>query len=72
MLKLITCTAYFFIQIDRYFKAGGAPEQVVTLLSDNYQAVAQTANVLAEWLIHAGNTAFCKLLFYIVTFVYLY
>ena len=40
--------------IFRYFKAGGVPEQVVTLLSDNYLAVAQTANVLADWLIQAG------------------
>ena len=38
----------------RYFKAGGAPEQVVELLSDNYAAIAQTANLLAEWLILTG------------------
>lgn len=40
--------------LQKYFKAGGAPEQVVQLLSDNYIAVAQTANLLAEWLIQAG------------------
>ena len=40
--------------ICRYFKAGGAPEQVVQLLPDNYTAVAQTANLMAEWLIQAG------------------
>ena len=40
--------------IIRYFKAGGSPEQVVQLLSDNYTAAAQTANLLAEWLIQAG------------------
>lgn len=38
----------------RYFKAGGLPEQVVDLLSNHYQAMAQTANLLAEWLILAG------------------
>ena len=36
-------------------QAGGAPEQVVELLSDNYKAVAQTANLMAEWLIQAGT-----------------
>ena len=39
----------------RYFKAGGLPEQVVDLLSSNYKAMAQTANLLAEWLILAGQ-----------------
>lgn len=39
----------------RYFKAAGQPEQVVQLLSDNYVAVAQTANILAEWLMHTGS-----------------
>ncbi len=43
-----------FNMLQRYFKAGGAPEQVVELLSDNYKAVAQTANLMAEWLIQAG------------------
>ena len=41
----------------RYFKAGGLPEQVVDLLSSHYQAMAQTANLLAEWLILAGKLA---------------
>jgi hypothetical protein len=27
----------------------------VQLLSDNYTAVAQMANLMAEWLIQAGN-----------------
>ncbi|CAH1779902.1 unnamed protein product [Owenia fusiformis] len=40
-----------FAQLQRYFKYGGVPEKVVELLSDNYTAVAQTANQLAEWLI---------------------
>lgn len=43
-----------FTQLKRYFQAGGNPEQVVDLLSENYHAVAQTANLLAEWLIMAG------------------
>ncbi|XP_064640756.1 negative elongation factor D-like [Lineus longissimus] len=45
---------HVFNTLKRYFKAGGAPEQVVELLSENYTAVAQTANLLAEWLISAG------------------
>ena len=44
-----------FNMLQRYFKAGGSPEQVVELLSENYKAVAQTANLMAEWLIQAGK-----------------
>lgn len=44
-----------FYFIFRYFQASGLPEQVVELLSTNYQALAQTANLLAEWLILAGK-----------------
>ena len=44
---------YFF----RYFQAGGMPEKVVELLSDNYTAVAQTVNLLAEWLIMCGKSS---------------
>lgn len=40
--------------LQRYFQAGGGPEPVVQLLSDNYSAIAQLANLLAEWLIMAG------------------
>lgn len=43
-----------FTQLKKYFQAGGTPEQVISLLSDNYKAVAQMANLLAEWLILAG------------------
>ena len=43
-----------FNTLKRYFKSGGSPEMVVQLLSDNYVAVAQTANLIAEWLIQAG------------------
>lgn len=39
----------------RYFQAGGNPEQVIDMLSMNYQAVAQMANLMAEWLILAGK-----------------
>lgn len=43
-----------FTQLKRYFQSGGNPEQVIDLLSENYHAIAQTANLLAEWLIMAG------------------
>jgi negative elongation factor C/D len=43
-----------FTQLKRYFQAGGNPEQVIDLLSINYIAVAQMANLMAEWLILAG------------------
>lgn len=43
-----------FTQLKRYFQAGGTPEQVINQLSANYTAIAQMANLLAEWLILAG------------------
>ncbi|XP_011299293.1 negative elongation factor D [Fopius arisanus] len=43
-----------FTQLKRYFQAGGNPETVIELLSKNYTACAQMANLLAEWLILAG------------------
>ncbi|GBP11773.1 Negative elongation factor D [Eumeta japonica] len=43
-----------FAQLKRYFQAGGNPEQVIEQLSINYNAVAQMANLLAEWLILGG------------------
>lgn len=43
-----------FGQLKRYFQAGGNPEQVIEQLSINYNAVAQMANLLAEWLILGG------------------
>lgn len=43
-----------FAEKKRYFQAGGTPEQVINQLSQNYTAVAQMANLLAEWLILAG------------------
>jgi len=44
-----------FTQLKSYFQAGGNPEQVIDLLSRNYIAVAQMANLMAEWLILAGE-----------------
>ncbi|XP_070575562.1 negative elongation factor D-like [Ptychodera flava] len=46
-----------FKDLQTYFRAGGAPEQVVELLSENYSAVAQTVNLFAEWLISTGVNA---------------
>lgn len=43
-----------FVPFSRYFQAGGSPENVIQLLSENYTAVAQTVNLLAEWLIQTG------------------
>ncbi|XP_060021474.1 negative elongation factor D-like [Lagenorhynchus albirostris] len=43
-----------FNTLMRYFQAGGSPEEVIRLLSDNYTAVAQTVNLLAQWLIQTG------------------
>lgn len=43
------------IGFSRYFQAGGSPEQVIELLSANYKAVAQMANLVAEWLILGGE-----------------
>lgn len=43
-----------FDTIKKYFMHGGEPGPVVDLLSDNYTAVAQTVNLLAEWLIITG------------------
>jgi len=43
-----------FNQLKRYFTAGGSPAQVIELLSQNYTASAQMANLMAEWLILAG------------------
>lgn len=50
-----------FGQLKRYFQAGGNPEQVIEQLSINYSAVAQMANLLAEWLILAGEHIYLQL-----------
>lgn len=43
-----------FSQLKRYFQSGGNPVQVIEELSQNYTAVAQMANLIAEWLIVGG------------------
>jgi negative elongation factor C/D len=43
-----------FDTIKLYFMNGGEPDSVVNLLSQNYTAVAQQVNLLAEWLIISG------------------
>lgn len=43
-----------FNMLKTFLQAGGSPEKVVELLSENYKAIAQTVNLLAEWLIQAG------------------
>lgn len=43
-----------FSQLKRYFQSGGNPVQVIEQLSENYTAVAQMANLIAEWLIIGG------------------
>lgn len=44
-----------FSQLKRYFQSGGNPVQVIEQLSENYTAVAQMANLIAEWLIIGGK-----------------
>ncbi|KAK7915655.1 hypothetical protein WMY93_011416 [Mugilogobius chulae] len=46
-----------FNTLKMYFQAGGSPEHVIQLLSENYSAVAQTVNLLAEWLIQMDFAA---------------
>jgi len=43
-----------FNVLKRFFQCGGTPKETVSLLSTNYEAVAQTVNLLAEWLIMLG------------------
>lgn len=44
-------------QLKRFFSAEGSPEVVIDLLCNNYHAVAQTANLLAEMLCSSGETS---------------
>lgn len=37
--------------LTKYVNAGGNPDNVVDYLSSNYDAIAQTSNLLAEWLL---------------------
>lgn len=41
--------------LSRYFQAGGSPEMVVELLSENYAGIAQMANLVAEWILLLGT-----------------
>lgn len=43
-----------FGTLKHFLQSGGDPEKAVDLLIGNYHAVAQTANLLAEWLIMSG------------------
>ncbi|XP_017779024.1 PREDICTED: negative elongation factor D [Nicrophorus vespilloides] len=43
-----------FSSLKRYFQSGGDPVQVIEQVSQNYTAVAQMANLIAEWLIIGG------------------
>ncbi|KAL4235100.1 hypothetical protein ACF0H5_006738 [Mactra antiquata] len=43
-----------FAMLKMFLKAGGSPERVVELLSDNYYGIAQTVNLMAEWMIQVG------------------
>ena len=58
-LELFSSTDYImeptiFDTIKTYFVNGGEPGPIVDLLSNGYTAVAQTVNLLAEWLILTG------------------
>lgn len=54
ILNLVVNCPFSMFCASRYFQAGGNPEHVIQLLSENYTAVAQTVNLLAEWLIQSG------------------
>lgn len=45
------------VRMNRYFRHGGAPDQVIELLSENYMGIAQTATLMADWLIATGVEA---------------
>ncbi len=40
----------------RFLDAAGPPEEFVELLAENYTGTAQAANLMADWLIVAGNS----------------
>ena len=44
-----------FMSCCRYSQCGGSPEEVVELLSENYVGLAQSANLLIQWLRVAGR-----------------
>eukprot|EP00051_Salpingoeca_urceolata_P009442 m.114677 g.114677 ORF g.114677 m.114677 type:complete len:617 (-) comp16308_c0_seq2:75-1925(-) len=43
--------------IGEFVKAGGSPQTLISVLSENYQGFALMANLLAEWLALAGEDA---------------
>ena len=45
---------YVFYNI-RFYQAGGETESLIDLLADNYTGTAQSANLLANWLIVTGD-----------------
>ena len=51
---LLPCSSRLLL---RFFSAEGSPEVVIDLLCNNYHAVAQTANLLAEMLCSSGEAA---------------
>lgn len=58
---IFKCTDYImeptiFDTLKNYFMHGGEPSSVVELLSENYVAIAQTVNLMAEWLIGLGTS----------------
>ena len=50
-----TISKQYFLSIIRFFQAGGDSESLVDLLADNYTGTAQSANLLANWLIFTGE-----------------
>lgn len=56
LFQLLTKEARLMFVSCRYFTVGGSPAHVIELLSQNYSASAQMANLMAEWLILAGAT----------------
>lgn len=51
--NLLTLGHFFLSTFHRYVSVGGNPDMVVDYLSSNYDAIAQTSNLLAEWLLMA-------------------
>jgi hypothetical protein len=49
----------FFFFCHSFLKAGGSVDRLLELMCDNYHAVAQMINVMAEWLMLAGEFCCC-------------
>lgn len=52
---LLGSRAFFCFEFARFLQVGGAPEQVVQLLSESFTGTAQAANLLLNWLMLAGE-----------------